>query len=119
MRNIFLSFVIAMLVITPAYAKRAAPPQVAPIEKDGHIYSVKFYSGPKGYDVYIECTDTKTKDLVWKNRIFGDKIDPKREADIQYVYPTSMSLNGQLLLTTDEKGRTHKINSVTGELITE
>lgn len=119
MRKLLLALTVLIMAAAPAHAKRVAAAEVAPVEFGGDICRTQFVANNAGYDVYVECVDAKSGKPSWKTRIYGAKSDPKLEQDVQHVHPVKMSLQGKIMVVTDEKGRTHKLDAMTGALISE
>lgn len=84
-----------------ALAKRSAPPKIAPLVKNGveYFYVIEpLTTGCTaevkscGQRVFMTATIQKNKMPLWKTELYQNKIDPKKEADAQMIYPKSMSL---------------------------
>jgi len=48
---------------------------------------------------------------------YRGEVDPRLERDVQWNIITSFKLKGKILLVTNSKGETFKLDSVTGKLL--
>jgi len=89
---------IAACVIVSAAAKRASPKEVSPAIFDGIRYSVEA----------TEETNTSRQqkyqavNVLWTVRVFHNRINPKLEEDVQWVFITDLKHVDNSLLV---KGR--------------
>ena len=67
----------------------------------------------------VWATDVRTKKVLWKTGIpmsyYRGEVDPRLERDVQWNIITSFKLKGKILLVTNSKGETFKLDSVTGK----
>ena len=98
----FIVILALLVVIMPAavYAKRGAPPKVAPI-----VYEDVRYIAPNddGRRAYIQAWDTKTNKRLWELTVFKNHINPFMEEDVQHVYIKKMEIHeGKLILSAED-----------------
>ena len=69
----------------------------------------------------VWATDVRTKKVLWKTGIpmsyYRGEVDPSLERDVQWNIITSFKHKGKILLVTNSKGETFKLDSVTGKLL--
>jgi hypothetical protein len=104
--------VLFALVLLPclAPAKRALPPRVEPVIHDGIRYVAPNDNGRRGY---IEVWNIQTNKKLWELTIFTNRIDPKLEEDVQWVFIKKLSIRAGKLLVTSEGGNTYQIDLTT------
>ena len=100
---IFCALFIALL----AFAKRGAPPQVSSVHYNGVVYST--ISLPETMGI-VEARDDTTGKKLWERRIYSVVVMPAIEADVQWVFITSMRLEGDSLLITNERGKRFRLD---------
>jgi hypothetical protein len=98
-----------------ASAKRSAPVKVEPIIHDGVRYIAPNDEGRRGY---IEAWDLQHNKKLWELTVFTNHIDPKLEEDVQWVFINKLSIRGDVLIVTSERGATYQIDLKT-KVITE
>lgn len=88
-------------------ASRIPPVAVAPVVKDGVRYEA-----PRDAPGVLVAVDAKTSKERWRLRVADRFVDPRREADVQLVFLTSLALSpgGDALLLDDELGRRHAVD---------
>ena len=88
-------------------AKRAAPKPVKPVRAGNIEYraSTDNWSGDS-----VEAWNVKHKKLLWRRQIFVIRFDPNLERDIQDTFITKMKLDGEKLLTTNERGSKYALD---------
>ena len=114
--SIALSMILAAIIASDAWAKRAGPKSVAPVIHDG----VKFVApNNNGREGKVEARGEKTGEKLWDVVVYTVKIDPNLEADVQWVFITGLAVRGNTLLVTNEKNeqftldlKTRKIEKV-------
>jgi hypothetical protein len=106
MRLTFLICVMAFLTCLAA-AKRIAPAQVAPV-----VYESIRYVAPNddGRRAYIEAWDVRTDRKLWDLTVFTNRIDPKLEEVIQWVFISELSLRDGTLIVRSERGTTYQVD---------
>lgn len=106
-RGITLVLLAMALLICPAHAKRAAPTAVAPVIHEGIRYVVPNDDGRRAY---IEAWDVHANKKLWDLTVFTNHIDPKLEEDVQWVFIKTLSIEGDRLVATSERGNTYQID---------
>jgi hypothetical protein len=102
--SIFLPFV---LLASLTSAKRAAPTKIEPVIHDGIRYVAPNDDGRRAY---IEAWDVQTNKKLWDLTVFTNRIDPKLEEDIQWVFINGLSLHDGTLIVASERGNTYEID---------
>jgi hypothetical protein len=84
-----------------AAAKRIPPAKVAPV-----VYESIRYVAPNddGRRAYIEAQDIQTNRKLWDLTVFTNRIDPKLEEDVQWVFISELSLRDATLIVRSERG---------------
>jgi hypothetical protein len=106
---VFLIFVLALSAGVAA-AKRAAPKSVPPVTHDGITYSVPNDNGRLGY---LVASDAKSGKRLSDIKVFETNIDPQLEEDVQWIFITELSVEGNSLLVKDEKDRCYRVDLAT------
>jgi len=107
---ILLLFVFTLLPVSSVLAKIGDPRPltVGHLRYESHRHTVW-------------ATDVRTKKVLWKTGIpmsyYRGEVDPRLERDVQWNIITSFKLKGKILLVTNSKGGTFKLDSVTGKLL--
>jgi hypothetical protein len=106
-----IAFVLApfLTVFLPgsSFAKRIAPAAVEPVTHEGVRYVAP---NDDGHRAYIEVWDVRTNKKLWDLTVFTNRIDPKREEEVQWVFIISMSIHDHALIVTSERGMTYQID---------
>jgi hypothetical protein len=104
-----LTLVLSAIALIPclAPAKRAAPPRVEPVIHDGIRYVVPNDDGRRAY---IEAWDVQTNKKLGNVTVFTNRIDPKLEEDVQWIFINKLSVRDGTLLVTSERGKTYQID---------
>jgi hypothetical protein len=89
------------------FAKRAAPAKVEPVIHDGIRYVAPNDDGRRGY---IEAWDVQANKKLWDLTVFTNRIDPKLEEDVQWVFINMLSVRDDTLIVTSERGNTYQID---------
>ena len=97
---------IAACVIVSAAAKRASPKEVSPAIFDGIRYSVE----GNGRDQYVKATEISSGNVLWTVRVFHNRINPKLEEDVQWVFITDLKHVDNSLLVKDERSRCYSVD---------
>jgi hypothetical protein len=105
-RAILIAFATAALS-TSASAKRTAPAELDPVIHEGIRYVVPNTDGRRAY---IEAWDVQTNKKLWDLTVFTNRIDPKLEEDVQWVFIKSLGIRDGKLMVTSERGATHQID---------
>ena len=101
--------VIFVLVLLPclASAKRAAPARVEPVIQDGIRYVAPNDDGRRAY---IEAWDVRTNKKLWELTVFTNRIDPKLEEDVQWVFIDKLGARDGTLMVKSESGNTYQVD---------
>jgi outer membrane protein assembly factor BamB len=91
--------------IAPACAKRPAPAPVAPVVADGVRYSA-----PMGAMSFVVAAAADTGKELWRMRIYGVRVDPNLERDVQDVFITSLEVKQGMLIITNERGEKYALD---------
>jgi hypothetical protein len=104
-----LVLVLSAIALLPylAPARRAAPPKVEPVIHDGIRYTA---SNDDGRRAYIEAWDVQTNKRLWDLTVFTNRIDPKLEEDVQWVFIKALSVADDVLLVTSERGKKYQVD---------
>jgi hypothetical protein len=95
-------------------ADRLPPPDVPPVEQAG----VRYSQAMDGRDVganqvggVLVATDAGSGKRLWTLTVYGNPVDPKLEADVQWVYFASMAFDpdGRLRIG-NEAGKTFLVD---------
>jgi hypothetical protein len=90
-----------------ALSKRASPATVAPIIHEGVRYVAPNNDGRRAY---IEAWDIRTNKKLWELTIFTNRIDPKLEEDVQWVFINKLGIRGDVLIVASERGAIYQID---------
>ena len=90
MSRFVLIFVAAALLLPGlAIAKRVALAKVEPVVHQGVRYIAPNDDGRRAY---IEAWDVRTNKKLWDLTIFTNRIDPKLEEDVQWIFIRTRAL---------------------------
>ena len=103
------TLVLSVIAVLPslALAKRAAPPKVEPVVHAGIRYLAPNDDGRRGY---VEAWDVLADRKLWDLTVFANRIDPKLEEDVQWVFINKLDVRGDKLIVTSERGNTYQID---------
>ena len=108
MSRFVLIFVAAALLLPSlALAKRVAPAEVKPVVHQGVRYIAPNDDGRRAY---IEAWDVQTNKKLWDLTIFVNRIDPKLEEDVQWVFIKALRVQDGTLIVTPERGKTYRVD---------
>ena len=108
MSRFVLIFVAAALLLPSlALAKRVAPAEVKPVVHQGIRYIAPNDDGRRAY---IEAWDVQTNKKLWDLTIFVNRIDPKLEEDVQWVFIKALRVQDGTLIVTPERGKTYRVD---------
>jgi len=107
MLRLVLVFSAIALLPCLAPAKRAAPPKVEPVVHGGIRYVIPNDDGRRAY---IEAWDVPTNKKLWDLTVFTNRIDPKLEEDVQWIFINKLSVCDDMLLVTSEHGRRYQVD---------
>jgi hypothetical protein len=104
----FVAILLAVALIQHlASAKRIAPASVEPVVYEGIRYVAPNDDGRRGY---IEAWDVKTNKKLWELTVYTNRIDPKLEADVQWVFINKLTIRDEMLMVTSERGATYQVD---------
>lgn len=95
-------------------ADRRAPREIPPLERNG----VRYTQAQDGRDLGVEqvggvlvATEASTDKPLWTLVVYANTIDPKLEADVQWVFFKSMAFDpdGRLRIV-NEAGNTYLVD---------
>lgn len=101
-------------MIIESSADRLPPPVVPAVERDG----VRYSQAEDGHDVGLDqvggvlvATDIRSGKQLWALAVYKSPIDPDLEADVQWVFFTSMVFDSQgHLRIKNELGETFQVD---------
>ena len=97
----------AMLLPCLTSAKRIAPAKVEPVIHAGIRYVAPNDDGRRAY---IEAWDVQTNKKLWDVTVFTNRVDPKLEEDVQWIFITTLKAEGDKLVVMSERGNTYEID---------
>ena len=103
------AWVLVALLVVPdlAFGKRGAPPKVEPVIFEGVRYVAPNDKGRRGY---VEAWDVKTGKKLWELTVFTNRIDPKLEEDVQWVFVRKLEVREGALRVTAEDGKVYRVD---------
>ena len=104
-RIIILSVVAAVLSVSIAYAKRAAPKDATPVV----IGSIE-YRAPHSQMGCVEAWDTKRNQLIWRRQIYVVKYTLGLERDVQDVFIKTIKLKDKNLVVENERKSEYELD---------
>ena len=107
MKRFILIFIAVVLLPCLAPAKRAAPAKVEPVIHEGVRYVAPNDNSHRGY---IEAWDVQTNKRLWDLTVFTNRIDPKLEEDVQWVFIDKLRVRDGALMVTSERGKTFQVD---------
>jgi hypothetical protein len=104
----------ARIVGPSADADRLPPPRVPPVERDG----VRYAQAEDGRDVGVDqpggvlvASAANSGKLLWTLAVYANPVDPRLEADVQWVFFRSMSFDADgRLRIVNEAGQTFLVD---------
>jgi hypothetical protein len=106
-----IAFVSTLLLIVflpgSSFAKRIAPAAVEPVIHQGIRYVAPNDDGRRAY---VEAWDVQTNKKLWDLTVSTNRIDPKLEEDVQWVFITTLNIRDHTLIVTSERGMTYQID---------
>jgi outer membrane protein assembly factor BamB len=114
--KLFIAAFIASALLLPglAFAKRVAPAEVAPVIREGVLYTAPNDDGRRAY---IEAWNVQTGKKLWDLTVFTNRIDPKLEEDVQWVFIKSLTIQDGRLVITSETGSVYRIDLTAKKVI--
>jgi hypothetical protein len=98
---------VALLLPSLALAKRVAPAKVEPVIHQGVRYIAP---NDDGHRAYIEARDVQTNKKLWDLTVFVNRIDPKREEDVQWVFIKALNIRDGALIVTSERDKIYRVD---------
>jgi hypothetical protein len=89
------------------FAKRIAPAAVEPVIHEGVRYVTPNDDGRRAY---LEAWDVRSNKKLCNLTVFTNRIDPKLEEDVQWVFINTLSMRDHTLIVTSERGTTYQID---------
>jgi hypothetical protein len=89
-----------------AGAKRLPPATAEPVVYQGIRYVAPNDDGRRAY---IEAWDVQTNKKLWDLTVFTNRIDPRLEEDVEWVFINALSVHDHTLIVTSERGTTYQI----------
>ena len=101
--------VLSAIALVPCwtFAKRSAPPRVEPAIHDSIRYVAPNDDGRRAY---IEAWDAQTNKKLWELTVFTNRIEPRLEEDVQWVFINKLNVRDGTLLVISERGNTYQID---------
>lgn len=112
LRTLLVVVATACSVTTSAVGKRIPPKPVTPVVSNGIQYS----ADGDGRNQYVVATDTGNGNVLWRVKVFHNRIEPSLEEDVQWVFITDLKVAGSSLLVKDEKDRCYSVNLKTEKI---
>ena len=108
-----LTTIIAFSVCNKAIAKRAPAPKIRPLIYRG----VKIIAPNTPQKMgYVEAWDMEENKKVWEKKVYDVVIDPKKEADVQWIFISSLEIKDGRLIVKDERNKIYIVNLPPGIL---
>ena len=107
-QSVALILLFTSLVASHVMAKRGAPKDVAPITRNGVIYSV-----PHDQMGSIVAKDEKSEKVLWTKLIYTVKYVPGLEKDVQDCFITELKLAEDKLIVTNENNDQYELDPAT------
>lgn len=86
-------------------AKRSPPKNVPPL-----VYKGIVFTAPMQRMGYVEAWDFETNKKVWVKKVYNVIYDLFMEQDVQDVFITSLSIEGDKLVVSNEKDKVYKLD---------
>lgn len=99
---------VVLVFAAQAAAKRIPPNPVSPVVFDG----VRYTAEGDGRDAYVVAADASDNKVLWRVKVFHNRIKYWMEIDAQFVYITDLRLSNNSLLVSDERARCYSVNLV-------
>jgi hypothetical protein len=111
----FGALLVSLLLLLPqlAFAKRSAPVRVDPVVYEGIRYVAPNDDGRRGY---VEARNVATNEKLWELTLFTNRIDPKLEEDVQWVFIKALNIKDGRLVAISERGESYQIDLKTKEI---
>jgi len=106
-RSVLIFVAVALLLPSLSLAKRVAPVKVEPVIHQGVRYIAPNDDGRRAY---IEAWDVQTNKKLWDLTIFTNRIDPKLEEDVQWVFIKELNIRDGALVVTSERDKIYRVD---------
>jgi hypothetical protein len=104
---------LTLLLPAVAFAKRKAPRPVPPVVWQGVEYRAPLDAEHMGC---IQAFELPSRHKLWETKVYHVWIMPFLEEDNQWVFVSSMQVEGEKLLVKREDGKSYKLNLRTGHI---
>jgi hypothetical protein len=107
--------ILTLILTSPVavYAKRGAPRPVPPVVWEGIEYRAPLDWHHMGC---VQAFDVSSGHKLWETKIYHVWIMPLAEEDNQSVFISSMQIQGEKLLVTNENGNGYRLDLKTGRV---
>jgi hypothetical protein len=113
--RILLSFVLAFVLLPRGvFAKRTAPAKCKPVVHQGIRYVAPNDDGRRAH---VEAWEIESNKKLWDTTVFTNRIDPKLEEDVQWVFIKELRIQGGVLVVTSERDKVYLVNVKTKRVI--
>lgn len=117
MRSYSKTFFLAILLIilaplTQAFAERAIPPTIQPLENNGIRYEVPNTVEKMGV---VLAYDKESGKRLWEKKVYRVFINPMVEKDTQWVFIKQIDVEDGKLVVINEKGKRFELDPVSGK----
>jgi len=102
-----------MLLRCLTSGKRTAPAKVEPVVHEGVRYIAPNDEGRRGY---IEAWAVQTNKKLWDLTVFTNRIDPKLEEDVQWVFIKTLRIEDSVLQVKSERGTRYEFDLKTNAI---
>lgn len=96
---------LSLLLVSVAFAKRAAPAIVAPVKVGGIEYRA-----PHGQMGCVEAWDVEQGELIWRRQVYVVKYAVGLERDVQDVFIRSMEIKDNSLIVKNERQSEYRLD---------
>ena len=104
---------LALLFPFTAFAKRKAPRPVPPVVCEGVEYRAPLDVERMGY---VQAFELSSGRKLWETEVYHVLITPGLEQDVQWVFISSLELQGGKLVVRNENGKTFRLDLKTGRI---
>lgn len=107
--------IVALVLFLPftVFAKRKAPKPVPPVVWEGVEYRAPLDVEHMGY---VQAVELSSGRKLWETEVYHVLMMPALEQDVQWVFISSMKLQGGKLLVVNENGKIFRLNLKTGRI---
>jgi hypothetical protein len=118
-RWLILPWTVGLLLSGDASASRIAPPDVKPVVRNGVRYEVPHFGAFHGKDQnggFVQAWDVGTNTLLWDRMIYRVTYSRDRPGCVQDTFITSIHLNRDVMIVTNEQAEEFELNLTTGKV---